>query len=116
VQLIGRDSWDEFEVRQSFLRSAEGLKEISAFIDGIGPWIPYIIDKNDFSSADISVLASRAKALGLFIHAFTLRSDELPRSADNLAQTLEFLVRRAGLDGLFTDQPDEVLRYLNSVN
>lgn len=115
VQLIGSDSWEDFEVSQRFLRSSKGLERISDFIDGIGPWIPYIIDNNNIYSSDISDMTDRAQALGLFVHAFTLRSDELPRPAGSLEQTLDLLIRRAGVDGLFTDQPDVVLRYLGGV-
>jgi glycerophosphoryl diester phosphodiesterase len=116
VQLIGSDSWDEFEVSQRFLRSRKGLEKISALVDGIGPWIPYVIDINKNTSPDISTLTSRAQAFGMFVHAFTLRADELPHYVDSLDQFLELLILNAGLDGLFTDHPDQVLHYLKSVN
>ena len=50
--------------------------------------------------------------MGLFVHAYTLRADQLPNDMSDFEQVLEFLVRQSGLDGVFTDFPDKVVQYL----
>jgi len=115
VQLIGENSWRESDTDFTYLRSEEGLEEISGFADGIGPWLPHIVDIKENGSPDISDLIEHSHHLGLFVHAYTLRADELPPAVKGIEAALEILLQTR-LDGVFTDHPDRVVRYLNSVN
>ena len=70
--------------------------------DGIGPAI----------SQGIEVQTMQAHALGLKVHPYTLRTDDLPKWATSVDQVLELLFGRAKVDGLFSDFPDVVLKWL----
>jgi glycerophosphoryl diester phosphodiesterase len=112
VQLIGENSWDESPTDFDSLRSAEGLAEVAEYAQGIGPWLPQVVDINDIELSDISELVSRAHKLGLFVHAYTLRADQLPPGVGSMANAVRILVDQAGLDGVFTDHPDQVIAHL----
>jgi len=113
VQLIGENSWRESTADFDFLRSPEGLAEIAQYAQGIGPWLPQVIDIADISHSDISDLVAHARQLGLFVHAYTLRADQLPSSVGSMAEAVRLLLEDAGLDGVFTDHPDQVIRHLH---
>jgi len=114
VQLLGENSWRESTADFDFLRSPEGLAEIAEYAHGIGPWLPQVIDIKVAGSSDISDLVTRAHELGLFVHAYTLRADQLPSSIGSMAEAVRILAGEAGLDGVFTDHPDQVVRNLPS--
>ena len=44
----------------------------------------------------------------LLVHAWTLRSDALPNYCESAGELIDLLVRDAGVDGIFADQPDVV--------
>jgi glycerophosphoryl diester phosphodiesterase len=112
VQLIGENSWHESADDFDYLRSPAGLANIASYAQGIGPWIPHIVDFKNNNSTDVSDLVIRAHALGLFVHAYTLRADDLPARAGTLANAVRVLTEEVGLDGVFTDHPDQVIRHL----
>jgi glycerophosphoryl diester phosphodiesterase len=114
VQLIGDNSWGESSTDFDYCRTKAGLNEIAEFAAGIGPWLPQIVDIEENRPSDISDLIDNAHAAGLFVHAYTLRADQLPKKFSDLAIALEVLVENAGLDGVFTDHPDQVVRYLST--
>lgn len=112
VQLIGDNSWGESGTDFDFIRSREGLESTAQLADGIGPWLPQVVSFSDGETPDISELTDNAQQLGLFVHAYTLRADQLPEATGGIAGAARFLAREAGLDGVFTDHPDQVIRAL----
>ena len=115
VQLIGENSWKESATDFDYLQTREGLKEIADFADGIGPWLPQVIEINKNGTSDISDMTGSAQQLGLFVHAYTLRSDQLPPELGGMDSAIRILLERTGLDGVFTDHPDQVVRFLGTV-
>ena len=109
VQLIGENSWQESVSDFDFLRTAEGLKSISSLVDGIGPWLLQLVDISAKGTTDISELTGLAQHRGLFVHAYTLRSDQLPDEIGGMQSAVDLLINRVGIDGVFTDHPDQVL-------
>jgi glycerophosphoryl diester phosphodiesterase len=94
-----------------------GLKELSGFVDGIGPDKNQIIPRlPDGSLGTPTTLVADAHAAGLVLHPYTFRAEntflptDLRVGTDPTAygkafdEQLAFL--RAGIDGLFTDQAD----------
>jgi glycerophosphoryl diester phosphodiesterase len=94
-----------------------GLRELSGFVDGIGPDKNQIIPRNaDGTLATPSSLVADAHAAGLVLHPYTFRAENqfLPVNLQvgtdpnaygrAIDEQLAFL--RAGIDGLFTDQAD----------
>lgn len=112
VQLIGENSWGESPSDFDYLRSEEGLAEIAAVADGIGPWLPQVIRVRGTEAGQPTGLVAAAHRRGLLVHAYTLRADQLPDSLPALETAVDLLVHRVGLDGIFTDHPDRVIRAL----
>ena len=94
-----------------------GLASIASYADGIGPAKGQVLPRRpDGSLGEPTSLVDDAHAAGLVVHPYTFRAENtfLPpdlrrgRAAadhgDAVEEQLAFL--RAGVDGLFTDQPD----------
>ncbi|GAB2566752.1 glycerophosphoryl diester phosphodiesterase [Paractinoplanes abujensis] len=94
-----------------------GLKELSSYVDGIGPEKNQIIPRNaDATLGTPTSLVKDAHAAGLKVIPYTFRAEnqflpaELRVGTDPTAygkaidEQITFL--RTGIDGLFTDQPD----------
>ncbi len=113
VQLIGENDWKESATDYDAMLTAEGIAGVATYADGIGPQITQLVEwPEPGGAATLKPLGELARAKRLSIHAYTLRADSLPANAPGVPEVLEALVRRARVDGLFTDQPDVVLRYL----
>lgn len=97
------------------LISPEGLKQVAAYANAIGPAKSLVIPVRDGALAEPTPLVARAHAAGLAVHIWTLRPENafLPASlkrapasdgtvrGDSGAEIAAFL--RAGVDGFFTD-------------
>ncbi|MEU8818586.1 glycerophosphodiester phosphodiesterase [Actinoplanes sp. NPDC048796] len=94
-----------------------GLKELSSFVDGIGPDKSQVIPRNaDGTLGTPSSLVRDAHAAGLKVIPYTFRAENQFLPADYRVGTdpnaygraideqITFL--KTGIDGLFTDQPD----------
>jgi glycerophosphoryl diester phosphodiesterase len=115
------------------LVSAEGLKEIATYADGVGPWKPYIlagkqvigadgkpqdlnkdgaIDERDRVLIAPTDVVKNAHAAGLFVHSWTFRSEPKRLTSDfgnePAAEYKAFLA--LGIDGLFSDFPDQAVK------
>jgi glycerophosphoryl diester phosphodiesterase len=108
VQLIGENSWQESDSDFDFLRTAEGLKSIADLVDGIGPWLPQLVQLRAAGIYDSSELAGLVHRLGLFVHGYTLRADQLPAEIGDMESAVDLLINQVGLDGIFTDHPDQI--------
>ena len=112
------------------LLTPTGLAEIKTYADGIGPWKPYLISSrqvdanNDGKADDLngdgkiderdrvllppSDVVKNAHAAGLFVHAFTFRSEARRLASDYKgdpkAEYRKFF--ELGVDGLFSDFSD----------
>lgn len=113
VQLIGENSWRESPSDFDYLRSEAGLSEIASFADGIGPWLPQVIELSGKDHGQSTGLVEAAHRLGLLVHAYTLRADQLPGQIGSIDEAMYILGERLGLDGVFTDHPDHVIDYLS---
>lgn len=112
------------------LLTPEGLKEVKTYADGIGPWKPYLIpskqvDANNDGKADdlngdgkiderdrvmmpATAVVPNAHAAGLFVHAYTFRSEARRLASDFKGDPkAEYkLFYNLGVDGVFSDFPD----------
>lgn len=109
VQLIGENSWGENDCDFNAMRTPRGLQQIAGFADGIGPWLLHVVRFTEAGFPDISDLVHLAHESGLFVHAYTLRADQLPPEAGDIRTAARLLFNEVGLDGIFTDHPDQVL-------
>ena len=81
------------------------LSEIAKYADGIGPAIPLLISAED-GTAKSTGFVEAAKALGLVIHPYTVRKDDLPAWCQDVDQLHRWLIDELKVDGFFTDFPD----------
>jgi glycerophosphoryl diester phosphodiesterase len=94
---------------------AAGLKDIAGYADAIGPEKRLIVPVGpDGSLLPPTDLVTRAHALGLLVHVWTLRIDKefLPAGYHGRAEAEFEQFRALGVDGLFTDFPDVAARVL----
>lgn len=87
------------------------LNYFATFADGIGPWYKQILDKKVDGKWTFTSLVSDAHKLGLKVHPYTFRVDDLKdfKTFDELLKT--FLID-ANVDGVFTDFPDLAVDFL----
>lgn len=95
-----------------FPEEVNNLKHFARYADGIGPWYKQVLDKKVQEKWQFTSLVSDAHALGLKVHPYTFRADQLDEfsSFDDMMQTL---LIDANVDGAFTDFPDLVVTFLN---
>jgi glycerophosphoryl diester phosphodiesterase len=99
------------------LATAEGLREIATYADGVGPEKSQVIPVGaDGSLGAPTDLVDDAHAAGLLVHPYTFRNENVflppalqePGAPDDYGQALEEhrAFWEAGIDGMFTDNPD----------
>jgi glycerophosphoryl diester phosphodiesterase len=108
IQLIGENDWQESPTDYDFLKTPLGLEAIANVAQGIGPWIPQLID---FKTMQPTAFVKQAHIAGLQVHPYTFRKDALPDNV-NQTQTLNMLFEELKVDGVFTDFTDTVVSYL----
>jgi glycerophosphoryl diester phosphodiesterase len=115
VQLIGLNEWGEAATDYDEIRTADGLARIAKIADGIGPHISLLYSKQN--GALISTgLVEQAQALGLVVHPYTFRADDLPVDFATLEELVRFCVVELKVDGLFTDFTDQVIDILETIH
>lgn len=90
------------------------LNEIATYADGIGPWYGQLaIENKTNEEGKNKQLVTQAHDLGLKVHAYTFRADDLGdfKSFDAL---LEYGFYKLDLDGIFTDFPDKAVAFLKN--
>ncbi|WP_339723729.1 glycerophosphodiester phosphodiesterase [uncultured Paraglaciecola sp.] len=108
IQLIAENDWLESPTDYDILKTPEGLSAIAKVAQGIGPWIPQLVD---IKTMQPTGYVKQAHIAGLQVHPYTFRKDALPDNLDT-QQTLQFLFNDLKIDGLFTDFTDTVVNYL----
>jgi glycerophosphoryl diester phosphodiesterase len=105
VQLLGGgDKVGEGNTDNAHLRSPEGLRELAAWADGIGPPLGEVVKGSSPADRSITSLVADARAAGLLVHPYTARADDLPKWAASYGELVAAL-REAGVEGFFTDFP-----------
>ncbi|MCA9262379.1 MAG: glycerophosphodiester phosphodiesterase [Planctomycetales bacterium] len=114
IQLIGENAWHEAATDFDHLRTPAGLENVAQYADGIGPPIERIVTgRDDDGQPVVSDLTEVAHELGLVVHPYTFRIDALPEFSPHPEWLLSALFKTAGVDGLFADFPDVVVRFLS---
>ncbi len=114
VQLIGSNDWNEAAVDYETLTTRNGLRTIAEYADGIGPWMPYILTSDASGRPpERTPLVGWAHDAGLIVHPFTFRADALPEWAADFPGLIR-QIQDADVDGVFTDQCDQVLQAIST--
>jgi len=105
VQLVG------VEPEYAPLLSSAGLAAIAHYADALGPSYAQLVTRgNGNAKVERSELANEARRIGLGLHPYTFRRDDLPDFATSLDELLTLFIAEIGVDGLFCDQPDVAVR------
>ncbi len=119
IQLIADNSWNETPgVDYQAMLTPGGLKKISTYADGVGPWTDLIVipskEKTKQTTYTVTDVVKNAHSLGLEVHPFTFRADSLPGRAKNFDDYLSIFVEKLDIDGFFTDFPDLGVSFLKT--
>jgi len=119
VQLLGGSGGPADRPGTSYdaLSTAAGLREIATYADGVGPDKNRVIPRTAAGALGVpTALVADAHALGLLVHPYTFRNENaflppaLRRGTDPAAYGDAFeeyaAFFAAGVDGLFSDNPD----------
>lgn len=113
VQLIGENSWGESSTDYDELIKPEALQELAGIVDGIGPSLGHLVTLSEIDGSPVSLgLVSAAHAVGLLVHAYTFRADQLAPGFDTMQQMVSWFADELHLDGVFTDFPDQAIEAL----
>lgn len=96
----------------SYWTSEIGIEDLSTFVDGIGPHYSQLMEQG--STLEASKLFHYARKYRLFIHPYTFRSDLDPQPFADFNTMLQFFIDRLQIDGLFIDQPDKAVAYIQT--
>ncbi len=92
--------------------SEQQIEEAATYCDGLGVLLTLVVaSRNSDGKPDVTELVRMSHANGLQVHVWTFRTDALPDFADTPEQLLEWLTVDAGVDGIFSDQPDFVVKW-----
>jgi glycerophosphoryl diester phosphodiesterase len=95
------------DVSRADLTTPAALAEIATYANAIGPNKNLVIPRNaDGMLGSPTALITNAHKAGLVVHPWTFRTEKefVPAGLDVIAEMSAFL--EAGVDGIFTDQPD----------
>lgn len=113
VQLIGENDWSESATDYEYMRTKAGLAELARTVDAIGPWLRQLYAVDSRSGKPVSTgVTELAHEAGLKVHPFTFRADDLPPGFGCFEELVRYFRENLGVDGLFTDFPDRVIRLL----
>ncbi len=108
IQLVGS------EPAYAQLLTPAGLARVARYAFGIGPSHTQLVG-DEGGQPKIMALATRAREVGLRLHPYTFRREELPGYASTLEQLLEVFLGQARVDGVFCDFPDIAARVRDDV-
>ena len=114
VQLISGDKG----TRASWIFQPGGMAKIAEYADGIGPHYSMLVKGATRDSLQTTDMFKDARAAGLVIHPYTFRLDsgQIPAYAGDFETMLDIFYNRIGVDGVFSDFPDRVVRFLGGTD
>ena len=103
IQLVGN------EPEYTDLLTSAGLAHVARYAHGLGPSHSQLVT-DEGGRPKVTKLTTQARELGLRLHPYTFRREELPSYAATLELLLEIFLGHARVDGVFCDFPDVAVR------
>lgn len=94
-----------------FPEETKQLKHFATYADGLGPWYKQILDKKEGNQWQFTTLIEEAHKLGLQVHPYTFRADQLGEFS-SFEEMMQVLLFEANVNGGFTDFPDKMVTFL----
>ncbi|AZJ34654.1 glycerophosphodiester phosphodiesterase [Tenacibaculum singaporense] len=94
-----------------FPEETKQLKHYTTYADGLGPWYKQLLDKKEGNQWQFTTLVEEAHKLGLQVHPYTFRADQLDEFS-SFEEMMQVLLFEANVDGGFTDFPDKMVAFL----
>lgn len=91
------------------LLTSNGLRAVARYAHGLGSHYSQLVEQRHDDLA-VLPLAHRARDLGLSLHPYTFRRDDLPPYVRSLDELLEFFFLNVRVGGVFCDHPDVAVR------
>lgn len=96
-----------------FEEETKQLAHFASYADGIGPWYKQILAKKIDGKFTFTSLVTDAHKLGLKVHPYTFRADQLGEFS-SFKEMMQTLLIDTNVDGGFTDFPDKMVRFLEN--
>ena len=107
IQLIGNNSWGESEDDYNFIVTENGIKRVSKYAVGIGPYLQLTYNVSlkgrDYKPTP---MIKYARQHDLLIHPYTIRKDSIPLDFFDYKEMIQWFTNTLKADGLFTDFVD----------
>jgi glycerophosphoryl diester phosphodiesterase len=112
VDMDGQMLVDDKAVHK-WLLTEEGIKEVSKYASVYAPWFSHLAEPTaDGKSYTLAPCIQKAREAGMKLHTWTYRADSFPKGFSSEDEVLGAAFKQIKVDGLFTDFPDRVVRYL----
>lgn len=115
IQLLTDPKSSQAGTDFAFLTSGIGLAELAKVADGIGPSLGQVISGRSGGHFTYTDLVKTAHELKLLVHPYTIRTDDLPPGVTSGEELFRACLIEAGVDGVFTDQPDNGVTFLRAI-
>ena len=94
-----------------FPEETQQLDYFAGYADGIGPWYKLLLSEKVDGNFTFTSLVDDAHQLGLVVHPYTFRADDLTEF-DSFQQMVNVILYQANADDGFTDFPDIMLQFI----
>ncbi|MBL8818299.1 MAG: glycerophosphodiester phosphodiesterase [Planctomyces sp.] len=92
----------------------EQIAEYAPFVNGLGVQLTHVIEgKREDGTPIVSDVVQEARKHAIQVHVWTFRVDAMPEFCSETSELLSWLCRDGGIDGIFTDHPDVVIKWRN---
>ncbi len=94
------------------LSTADGLRELAEFADGVFPSLDRVVSWNDHGEPIISAFTADARQAGLRVITGVVRQDDLPKHCPSVDAYHQAVIGKARVNDICTDFPDLSVQWL----
>jgi len=114
IQLIEDNAANESATDYDKMRTPAGLKEISQYVEAIGPKFTHVAKLGEIDGQPVSTgLVSGAHEYDMKVIPWTFRAEHLVPGFESLQEMVAWFNEVLDIDGVFTDFPDMALAALD---